>query len=125
MWRLDSSTGKVLCECKTGDGVVLSDADDPIVLDNNGLRCFTADGKKEAWRYKTKLSDDGIAGSFYSGSTLVMATKKEGLQAIDLQSGKVLWSIPLEKSEIVEASESSTLVAVTSGKELSVISLGL
>jgi outer membrane protein assembly factor BamB len=123
MWRLDISTGKVLCECRVGDGIVLSDLEAPTVLDKDGLRCLTPDGKKEAWRYKVKLSNEGLGSSFYFGSTLIMATKKEGLQAIDLNSGTVRWSIPIEKSGMIEASESSSLVALVAGKELSVINL--
>jgi len=123
LWRLDPATGKILCECKLGDAVVLADVPAPTLLGNDGLRCFTPDGKKEAWRYKVKLSDEGVGDAFYTASTLVMPTKKAGIQAIDPNSGTLKWSIEAEKSGLFAASESLTHIALATDKELRVVEL--
>lgn len=123
LWRLDPATGKIICECKKGDGLVLGDCPAPMVIKNDGLHCYSRDGKKEIWKYQAKLSDEDVANSFYTSETFVMPTKKQGLIGLDISTGKMKWNVPLPKSGEIVKSESLKYLAMPVDKNLHVFDL--
>jgi len=123
MWRLDPASGKVICECKKGDGQVLGDCPAPMVVKNDGLHCYSRDGKKEIWKYQAKMSDEDVETSFYTSETFVMPTKKQGLIGLDINTGKMKWNVPLPKSGEIVTSQSLKYVAMPVDKNLHVFDL--
>jgi outer membrane protein assembly factor BamB len=123
MWRLDPASGKVICECKKGDGQILSDCPAPMVVKNDGLHCYSRDGKKEIWKYQAKMTDEDVGSSFYTSETFVMPTKKQGLIGLDINTGKMKWTVPLPKSGELVTSESLRYVAMPVDKQLHVFDL--
>ena len=122
-WCLDQQSGKVVTELKSKDGVVLPDAPMPTVLSDDGLRSYTADGKKEQWRLKAKLSDEGVENSFHYGKTLVMPTKDQGIIGINLENGEILWRIDAQTVGSAIPTPDRKYMLISEGKQIRLVDI--